>query len=416
MFFHSLNLVGDSVRAHGVQNVAIPLVGRRRYHGLAATTNLGHGLNRRYIPCISDSSSDGPEDADKPPSRNLGPTVLKAVAVAVPAIAAIALVRQRHLQTQAQTSTGGSGGGSGPGAPGGGGSGDQGGGGGSQRGLKTAEPLKDEEKKKAEKKEVLHLTLVSFAVTRRAYQRITELFAREYKEKTGYTVRFRLSFGGSGTQSRAVCDGLPGDIVALALPLDVMKIEEAGLLSPGWQKRFPNNSIVAESTVAIAMRPGNPKRIKGWDDLIRKDVSVITANPKTAGGARWNFFALWGHRVSKGDAASLDFVTKVFENVLVQPRDAREASDAFYKQQLGDVLLNYENEVILTNETYKDNPMPYVVPNNNVRVQMPVAIVDKNVALAPKQVRQATVDAAEAFVNFLFTPVAQEEFVKCGIR
>ncbi|EIE27484.1 periplasmic binding protein-like II, partial [Coccomyxa subellipsoidea C-169] len=279
----------------------------------------------------------------------------------------------------------------------------------------------------------VNLTLVSFAVTRRAYERITQRFAKEYEAATGQPVRFRLSFGGSGTQARAVCDGLPGDIVALALPLDVDKIREAGLINPGWQQRLPNNAIVAESVVAIVTRPGNPKNITGWDDLTRPDVDVITANPKTAGVARWNFFALWGHRLDKGEDAALDYTTKarprpsaptnrpstflVFERVLVQPRDAREASDVFYKQNTGDVLLNYENEVIFTNLQYGEaDAMPYVVPNNNVRVQTPVALVDKNVDRRSTKMRGPTRAAAEAFLEYLFTPEAQAEFVACGFR
>ncbi|CAL8463491.1 g3025 [Coccomyxa elongata] len=306
------------------------------------------------------------------------------------------------------------------------GSGGGGGGGGSSSGdggppSESAQAAAAEERRKREQKSkkvgVVNLTLVSFAVTRKAYERITQRFAREYEAATGQPVRFRLSFGGSGTQARAVCDGLPGDIVALALPLDVDKIREAGLIREGWQQRLPNNAIVAESVVAIVTRPGNPKNITGWDDLIRQDVDVITANPKTAGVARWNFFALWGHRLDKGEAAALDYTTKVFERVLVQPRDAREASDVFYKQNTGDVLLNYENEVIFTNLQYGEaDAMPYVVPNNNVRVQTPVALVDKNADRRSSKMRGPTRAAAEAFLQYLFTPEAQAEFAACGFR
>ncbi|KAK9815715.1 hypothetical protein WJX72_008488 [[Myrmecia] bisecta] len=258
-----------------------------------------------------------------------------------------------------------------------------------------------------------HAASSGLGVTRRAYQKITETFAREYEEQTGQRLKFRLSFGGSGTQARAVCDGLPGDIVALALPLDIQKIVESGLISADWQKRVPNNGVVAESVVAMVTRKGNPKKIKDWDDLIRPDVNVITANPKTAGVARWNFLALWGHRMQQGEDAAKDFVYKVFDRVLVQPRDAREASDVFYKQGMGDVLLNYENEVILTNESQEgEGALPYVVPQTNVRVETPVAVVDENL----RRQSAATREAADAFVNYLWTPAAQQEFADCGFR
>ncbi|KAK9807334.1 hypothetical protein WJX73_002563 [Symbiochloris irregularis] len=263
---------------------------------------------------------------------------------------------------------------------------------------------------------LVSLTLVSFAVTRKAYHLITERFVKDYQAATGQQVKFRLSFGGSGTQARALVDGLPGDVVALALPLDVQKIADAGLIDGNWRERLPNGAVVAESVVALVTRKGNPKNIRGWDDLIREDVSVITANPKTAGVARWNFLALWGHRSKKGDAAALDYVTKVFENVPVQPRDAREASDVFYKQNLGDVLLNYENEVRLTNLSYKENALPYIVPDNNVCIETPVAVVDKNVKQRSSRTRDATVEAAHAFTQYLFTPACQEHFSDSGFR
>ncbi|KAK9817587.1 hypothetical protein WJX74_005584 [Apatococcus lobatus] len=305
---------------------------------------------------------------------------------------------------------GGNGGGHGHGSSGGGGGG--GGEGSSSAIMGDLAKQQEDTGKRKKKKTTVSLTLVSFAVTRQAYQRITERFAREYEEATGQPVRFRLSFGSSGTQARAVCDGLPADIVALALPLDVMRIEDSGLINPGWRQRVPNNGVVAESVVSIVYRKGNPKQIRGWDDLTRSDVDVITANPKTAGVARWNFLALWGHRASQGDAAAQDYVTGVFDRVQIQPRDAREASDVFYKQGQGDALLNYENEVIFTNKTYGENRLPYVSPDNNVQVEMPVALVDKNL------VRQsaATRAVADAFLQYLWEPASQQDFADCGFR
>ena len=198
------------------------------------------------------------------------------------------------------------------------------------------------------------------------------MFSEEYERKTGIAVRWRLSFGGSGTQARAICDGLPGDVVALALPLDVQRIADAGLIDADWRERAPNGGIVAESVVGIVVREGNPLNIRGWDDLARgqqqlgssvssssppsssdstrphRGLNVITANPKTGGGARWNFLALWGHRAKprsdSGDAAAAEFCEAVFRNVSIQPRDAREASDAFYNQGKGEKRLRERGE------------------------------------------------------------------------
>ncbi|KAL6769205.1 SULP3 [Auxenochlorella protothecoides x Auxenochlorella symbiontica] len=259
----------------------------------------------------------------------------------------------------------------------------------------------------------LMLTMASFAVTRRAYSKITQMFIKQYREQTGVDVRFRLSFGGSGTQARAVIDGLPADIVALALPLDVIKIAEAGLLDPDWAPRFPHQSIVVESVVSIVTRAGNPKNIRGWDDLIRPDVSCIVANAKTAGVARWIFLALWGVRAAQGEAAAIDYVTRVYDQVVIQPRDAREASDVYYKQRRGDVLLTYENEAVFTNLVVSPHEqLPFISPDNNVRIQCPVALVDRNLDEGGPVARHA----ATAFVNYLYTTEAQRHFTACGFR
>ncbi|WIA37764.1 hypothetical protein OEZ86_014637 [Tetradesmus obliquus] len=259
----------------------------------------------------------------------------------------------------------------------------------------------------AANKEPLVLTVASFAVTKLAYVRLTKLFREKYLQEKGVDVRFRLTFAGSGVQARAVIDGLPADMVALALPLDVQKIADAGLLSANWQKGFPLGSVVCETTVALVVRPGNPKNIQSWEDLTQPGLQVIVANPKTAGVARWIFLALWGSKMKKGAAAAKEYITKVFDNVLVQPRDAREASDVFYRQRLGDVLLTYENEVVLTNQVYgPEKALPYVVPSPNVRIECPMALVDKVLDARPAAAREA----AHAFGKFCFTPEAQVEF------
>lgn len=261
----------------------------------------------------------------------------------------------------------------------------------------------------ATKKDV-EITLVSYAVTRGAYEKIIPQFTEKWKKEHNQNVTFNQSYGGSGSQTRAVIDGLEADVVALALNLDVAKIEQAGIIQPGWQKEAPNNAIVTKSVAALVTREGNPKGIKTWSDLAKNGVQVITANPKTSGGARWNFLALWGAVTETGgnDAQALDFTTKVFKNVPVLPRDAREASDVFFKQGQADALINYENEIILAKLNGLN--LPYVVPNINISIDSPVAVVDRYVD------KHGTREVAEAFVQYLYAPEAQREFAKVGFR
>ncbi|AFZ55680.1 sulfate ABC transporter substrate-binding protein [Anabaena cylindrica FACHB-243] len=257
----------------------------------------------------------------------------------------------------------------------------------------------------------VEITLVSYAVTKGAYEKIIPQFVAKWKREKGQDVIIRESYGGSGSQTRAVIDGLPADVVALALALDTKKIEKAGLIQPGWEKEAPNNSIVTRSVVALETRPRNPKKIKNWADLAKPGIKIITANPKTSGGARWNFLALWGAITKNGgnETQAQNFVTQVFRNVAVLPKDARESSDVFYKKGQGDVLLNYENEVILAAQQGKTD-VSYEVPSINISIDAPVAVVDKNVD------KHGNRQVAEAFVKFLFTPEAQREFAKVGFR
>ncbi|MBF2066535.1 MAG: sulfate ABC transporter substrate-binding protein [Calothrix sp. C42_A2020_038] len=255
------------------------------------------------------------------------------------------------------------------------------------------------------------LTLVSFAVTKAAHEAIIPKFVEKWKQEKNQNVRFRTSYGGSGSQTRAVIDGLEADIVHLALALDTQRIEKAGLIQPGWEKEFPNNSIVSKSVGAIVTRPGNPKNLKTWADLGREGVQVITADPKTSGVARWNFLALWNSVIRSGgdDKKALDFVTQVYtRNVPVLTKDAREATDVFVKQGKADALINYENEVVLAQQ--KGEKADYVIPDVNISIDNPIAIVDRNVD------KHGTREVAEAFTQFLFTPEAQQEFAKVGFR
>ena len=255
------------------------------------------------------------------------------------------------------------------------------------------------------------LTLVSYAVTKSAYDEIGKRFAAEWKSKTGQTVTIKGSYGGSGSQTRAVIDGLEADVVNLAMAADVNKIEKAGLINPGWQKEAPYNSVPVNSTVAAFVRPGNPKKINTWKDLDNKNVDVITANPKTSGGARWNFLSLWGSitRTGGGEAQARSFITNVYRNVDVLPKDAREATDFFVKRNQGDVLLNWETEAILAKKK-GEWTAPYKVFSPNVLTEQPVAVVDKVVD------RRGSRKVAEAFVRYLYTPTAQKIFVDNGFR
>ncbi|MFM8936548.1 MAG: sulfate ABC transporter substrate-binding protein [Vulcanococcus sp.] len=255
------------------------------------------------------------------------------------------------------------------------------------------------------------LTVVSYAVTKTAYDEIFRLFATDWKKKTGQTVSLRGSYGGSGSQTRAVIDGLEADVVSLAMAADVNKIQQAGLIQPGWEKENPYNSTPINSTVAVFVRPGNPKKINGWKDLDNKDVEVVLANPKTSGGARWNFLALWGAITRSGgsEAQARSFITGGSKNADVRPMAAREATDAFVKRRQGDVLLNWETEAILARRK-GEWTTPYKLFSPNVLTEQPVAVVDKVVD------RRGSRKLAEAFVRFLYTPAAQKVFADNGFR
>jgi sulfate transport system substrate-binding protein len=256
----------------------------------------------------------------------------------------------------------------------------------------------------------VEITLVSYAVTRPAFKKIIPQFVQEWKKQHNQRVLFNESYGGSGAQTRAVIDGLDADVVNLALALDIKKIEKAGLIQAGWEKKAPNNAIATKSVAVLVTRKDNPKQIKTWADLTKDGVNVITANPKTSGVARWNFLALWGSQKETGasDAQALEFTSKVYKNTPVLPRDSREASDVFFNQGQGDVLINYENEIILAGLRGKKSP--YIVPQVNISIENPVAVVDKNVE------KHGNREVAEAFVKYLFTPAAQREFAKVGFR
>jgi sulfate/thiosulfate transport system substrate-binding protein len=257
-------------------------------------------------------------------------------------------------------------------------------------------------------KKDLELILVSFAVTKPANAIIIPKFVQKWQNEQNQTVRIYESYGGSGSQTRAVIDGLDADIVHLALSGDIKKIEKAGLIHQGWEKEYPNEAIVTKSVAALVTRAGNPKSIRDWSDL--DGVGLITADPKTSGVARWNFIALWNSVIKTGgdEAKALAFVTKIYQNAPVLTKDAREATDVFGKQGQGDALINYENEIILGIQ--KGEKLSYVVPDVNISIDNPIALVDKNVA------NHGTQEVADAFVKYLYSPEAQIEYAKLGFR
>ncbi|MBW4505505.1 MAG: sulfate ABC transporter substrate-binding protein [Scytonematopsis contorta HA4267-MV1] len=260
------------------------------------------------------------------------------------------------------------------------------------------------------KQKDVELTLVSFAVTRNAYKSIIPQFVEKWKQEHNQDVKINQSYGGSGAQTRAVVDGLPGDVVHLALALDTKRLEKSKLIQPGWEEEFPNNGIVSKSVVALVTREGNPKGLKSLTDLAKDGVRLITADPKTSGVARWNFLALWnaGLKAYGSEEKALELVTKAYNNAPILTRDAREATDSFFKQSQGDALINYENEIILAEQ--KGRKVSYVIPDVNISIDNPIAIVDKNVD------RHGNRQVVEAFVKYLFTKEAQTEFAKVGFR
>ena len=262
----------------------------------------------------------------------------------------------------------------------------------------------------AQQAEEVELTLVSYAVTQSAYEKIIPKFVEQWKAKTGQDVIIEQSYGGSGSQTRAVIDGLEADVVALALALDTKKIEEAGLIEPNREAELPNKSIAHKSVAALVKRDDSVK-VSKWSDLTNDGIEVITANPKTSGGARWNYLALWGSVTQAGGSEQVAeaFTEKIFANVPVLPEDARESTDVFYQQGQGNVLINYENEVLLAKQ--KGEELPYFIPTDyNISIDSPVAVVDANVD------KHGTRKVAQAFSEFLFTPEAQQEFAKVGFR
>jgi sulfate transport system substrate-binding protein len=244
----------------------------------------------------------------------------------------------------------------------------------------------------------------SYDPTRELYQEVNAAFAARWKEKTGRAVTVQQSHGGSGKQARAVIDGLEADVVTLALAYDVDAIARAGLIQPGWQKRLPQNASPYTSTIVFLVRKGNPKGIRDWGDLVRPGVAVVTPNPKTSGGARWNYLAAWAwaqRQPGGSDAKARDFVGRLFRNVPVLDTGARGSTNTFVQRGIGDVLLAWENEAFLAVKELGKDKVEVVVPTLSILAEPPVAVVDKVVD------RKGTRAVAQAYLEFLYTPEGQ---------
>lgn len=252
--------------------------------------------------------------------------------------------------------------------------------------------------------DTVNILNVSYDPTREFYREYNAWFADKWKAESGQTVNVRQSHGGSGSQARSVIDGLDADVVTLALAYDVDALRQRGNLIPeNWQERLPDNSSPYTSTIVLLVRAGNPKNIQDWDDLVREDVQVITPNPKTSGGARWNYLAAWGYAEQKygSKEAAYDFVKQVYANVPVLDPAARGATNTFVQRRLGDVFIAWENEAFLSVEQLGRGEYEIVVPSVSILAEPPVTIVDANVD------RKGTREVAQAYLDALYTPEAQ---------
>jgi sulfate transport system substrate-binding protein len=252
----------------------------------------------------------------------------------------------------------------------------------------------------------VRLLNVSYDPTRELYEDINAAFAAHWKRTQGQTVHISQSHGGSGRQARAVIDGLPADVVTLALASDIDAIAEQGKLLPiNWEDRLPDNSAPYYSTIVFLVRRGNPKNIRDWSDLVRDDVQVITPNPKTSGGARWNYLAAWAwaeRQPGGSEDSAREFVRRMFENVPVLDTGARGSLTTFAQREIGDVAISWENEAHLALREMASKGLEIVVPSVSVLAEPPVAVVDKVV------LRRGTRAAAQAYLEFLYTPEGQE--------
>lgn len=246
---------------------------------------------------------------------------------------------------------------------------------------------------------------VSYDPTRELYQEVNAEFAKYWKSKTGEVVKVKQSHAGSGKQSRAVQDGLEADVVTFALAADIDALVKPGLVAPGWAKRLPNNAAPFTSTVVFLVRKGNPKAIKDWGDLVRPGVELVSPNPKTSGGARWNYLAAYGYALKLpggSDATAKDFVKALYKNVKVLDTGARGATTTFGERGIGDVLIGWENEAYLSLKELGSSEFEIITPSISILAEPPVSLVDKNVD------KRGTRKQATAYLEYLYSPEAQQ--------
>jgi sulfate transport system substrate-binding protein len=250
----------------------------------------------------------------------------------------------------------------------------------------------------------VNLLNVSYDPTRELYAALNKVFAARYQAETGQTIEIKQSHGGSGKQARSVIDGLQADVVTLALAYDVDAIAERGLLAADWQKKLPNNAAPYTSTIVFLVRKGNPKGVRDWDDLAKPGIKVITPNPKTSGGARWNYLGAWGYALKKygTEDKARDFVRDIYRNVPVLDTGARGSTVTFVERNIGDVLLAWENEAYLAIDEFGKDKFEIVAPSLSILAEPTIAIVDKVVD------KKGTRAAAEAYFKFIYSPEGQE--------
>ncbi len=255
----------------------------------------------------------------------------------------------------------------------------------------------------------IELLNVSYDPTRELYQEFNPAFAKYWEERTGQSVTIKQSHGGSGKQARAVIDGLEADVVTLALAYDIDAIrEKAGTIQADWQAKLPNNSSPYTSTIVFLVRKGNPKKINDWIDLIKPGVQVITPNPKTSGGARWNYLAAWGYaqQLYGSEEKAKEFISKLFKNVPVLDSGARGSTNTFAQRGIGDVLLAWENEAFLTIKELGADQFEIVIPSLSVLAEPPVTVVNE---VAKKH---GTLEVAQAYLTYLYSPIGQSLVAK----
>lgn len=256
----------------------------------------------------------------------------------------------------------------------------------------------------------VELTFVAYGVAKPLYSKIIPEFQKEWKAKTGQEIKFKESYGPSGAHTRAILSGLEADVLAQNLQSNIDPLVEKNFVNKNWSERLPNQASPASTVMALVVRPGNSQKIENWSDLTRPGVSIVAINPQTSGNARWGILAGYGSIFkAEGEKPAQDFLNNFSKNIKTLVSSGREATDAFVKNKVGDVLVTFENEIIFTNGVIPED-YPYIIPPTNIQVDFPVTVIDKVVD------KKGTRKVAEAFTQFLYTPKAQEFFAQVGYR